>query len=74
MEVSGQLHAQAALPTGKEPVSHWIGGWVGCRAVLDVVMKSSKPLLGLESPIIQPVAQRCTTELSLLIIIKLSYL
>jgi hypothetical protein len=30
MEVSGQLHAPAALPPGKEPPgTHWIGGWVG---------------------------------------------
>jgi hypothetical protein len=37
MEVTGQLHALAALPTGKEPPgTHWIGGWVGPRAVLDV--------------------------------------
>jgi hypothetical protein len=29
--VSGQLHAPAALPPGKEPArgTHWIGGWVG---------------------------------------------
>jgi hypothetical protein len=26
--------------------------------------KNSQPLLGLEPPIIQPVAQRCTTELT----------
>jgi hypothetical protein len=29
--------------------------------------KNSQPLPGLELPIIQPVAQRCTTELSLLL-------
>jgi len=29
MEVSGQLHAPAALPQGKNPCYHWIGGWVG---------------------------------------------
>jgi hypothetical protein len=33
MDVSGQLHAPAALPPGKEPlVTYWIGGWVGPRA------------------------------------------
>jgi hypothetical protein len=31
MEVSGQLHAPAALPSG----IHWIGGWVGLRVGLD---------------------------------------
>jgi hypothetical protein len=33
MEVIGQLHAPAVLPSGKEPpITHWIGGWVGPRA------------------------------------------
>jgi hypothetical protein len=40
MEVSGQLHDPAALLPGKEPlVPHWIGGWVGPRAVLNAVVK-----------------------------------
>jgi hypothetical protein len=38
--VSGQLHAPAALPPGKEPPStHGIGDWVGPRAGLDDVEK-----------------------------------
>jgi hypothetical protein len=47
MEVSGQLHAPAALLPEKEPlVTHWIAGWVGPRAVLDAVVKRkiSQPL------------------------------
>jgi hypothetical protein len=33
--VSGQLHAPAAFPPGKDPTgTHWVGGWVGPRAVL----------------------------------------
>jgi len=40
MEVSGQLHTLADLPLGKEPPdTHWIGGWVGPRAGLDVMVK-----------------------------------
>ena len=35
MRVSGQLHAPAALPPGKRPGTHCIGGWVGPRAGLD---------------------------------------
>jgi hypothetical protein len=36
MEVSGHLHATAALPPGeKAPCTYWIGGWVGPRAGLD---------------------------------------
>jgi hypothetical protein len=65
MEVSGQLHAPAALPPGKEPlVPIWIGGWVGPRAVPDAVVKRKIPSPCREpnprTPIIQPVAQRYT--------------
>jgi hypothetical protein len=39
MEVSGQLHAPAALSPGKEPqVQIWMGGWVGHRAGLDFLI------------------------------------
>jgi hypothetical protein len=37
MEVSGQLHAPADLPSGKEP--HWIGGLAGSSVSLDAVEK-----------------------------------
>jgi len=42
MEVSGKLHALAALPPGespKAPGTHWIGGWVCPKAGLDTMMK-----------------------------------
>jgi hypothetical protein len=60
MEVSGQLHALE-----RDPGTHWIGGWVGPRAVLDaVVVKRKIPSPRRESnprtPIVQPVAQRYT--------------
>jgi hypothetical protein len=51
MEVSGQLHTLAAFTPGEEPpITHWIGGWVGTRAILDVVVKRIKfqPLPGME--------------------------
>ena len=35
MEVGGQRHAPADLPTGKRPSTHGIGGCVGPRAGLD---------------------------------------
>jgi hypothetical protein len=65
MEVSGQLHAPAALPPGKEPLVPiwWEAGWAP-RAVLDAVVKRKIPNPRRESkprtPIIQPVAQRYT--------------
>jgi hypothetical protein len=46
------------------PGTHWIGVWVGPRAVLDAVVKRNIPSPRRESnartPIIQPVAQRYT--------------
>jgi hypothetical protein len=36
MEASGQLHAPAALPPGKEPTgTYWIGGWEGPKTDLE---------------------------------------
>jgi hypothetical protein len=44
MEVSGQLHAPVALPPRERALgTHWIGGWVGPRAVLDAVVKRKIP-------------------------------
>jgi hypothetical protein len=48
----------------RAPGTHWIGGWVGPRAVLDAVVKRKIPSPLRESKpgtlIVQPVAQRCT--------------
>jgi hypothetical protein len=65
MEVSGQLHAPAALPQRKSlsyPLDKRLGGpqsQSGCSEE-----KNSQPLKGLEPLIIQPVAQCYTIELS----------
>jgi hypothetical protein len=60
MEVSGQFHAPAALPTGETaPGTHWLGGWVGPIADLDVMEKRKiLPLPGIEPRLssLQPVA------------------
>jgi hypothetical protein len=40
MDVNGQLHAPAALPPGEAPGAHWIGGWVGPKAVLNGVVQT----------------------------------
>jgi len=59
MKVSGQLHAPAALPPGKEPMV-WIRGGVGPSAVLDTVVKreipSSRRGSNPKTPIVQPLA------------------
>jgi hypothetical protein len=40
MRVGGQLLTPTALPPGKRPGTHFIGGWVGPRAGLDGCGKS----------------------------------
>jgi hypothetical protein len=56
--------ASCFTPREKAPGTHWIGGWVGPRAVLDLVVKRKIPSPHCESnprtPIVQPVAQRYT--------------
>jgi hypothetical protein len=51
-------------PRERAPGIHWIGGWVGPRAVLDAVVKRKTPsprqLSNPRTPIVQPVAQRYT--------------
>jgi hypothetical protein len=66
MEVSGQLHAPAALPPGKETLVPTDGrlGRPQSRSRRGGDEKNSQHLPGLEPPIIQPAAQRYTTELS----------
>jgi hypothetical protein len=48
-------------PKERAPGTHWIGGWVGSRTVLEAVMKRKIPSTRRESnpitPIVQPVAQ-----------------
>jgi hypothetical protein len=59
MGVGGQRHAPAALPPGKRPGTHCIGGWVGPRAGLDRCGKF-RPPPGFDPPTVQPVASRYT--------------
>jgi hypothetical protein len=64
MGVSGQRYAPAALyPRGKNPGTHWIGGWVGPRAGLDAgARRKICPCWGsnLDRPIDQPVVSHYT--------------
>jgi len=49
----------------RDPDTHWIGGWVGPRAILDVVVKREIPspcrVSNPRTLIIQPIAQ-CYTD------------
>jgi hypothetical protein len=53
-------HSGRFTPREGAPGTHWVGGWVGCRAGLDAVTKRKIPSPRRESnprtPIVQPVA------------------
>jgi len=53
------------IPKETAPGTHWVGGWVGSRAVLDVVVKREIHRPSWESnpriPIVQPITQ-CYTD------------
>jgi len=71
MEVGVQFHAPAALPPGKSPcypLDIRLGG-PQRRSGRSGDQINSKPLPGLESPIIKSVAQLYTAELSRLLIL-----
>jgi hypothetical protein len=58
-------HASRFTPRERAPGTHWIGGWVGPRAVLDAVVKRKIPSpspreLNPRTRIVQPVVQRYT--------------
>jgi len=55
-----QRHAPAALPSGKRPGTHYLGGWVGPRAGLDGCGKSRHPP-GFDPWTVQPLAS-CYTD------------
>jgi hypothetical protein len=63
-EWSASCPGRFITPRETVPGTHWIGGWVGPRAVLDAVVKRKIPNPRRESntrtPIVQPVAQRYT--------------
>ena len=66
MALGGQLHAPTALPPGKRPGTHCIGGWVGPRVGLDGCGKILPPP-GFDPRTVQPVArfQQCCTLINL---------
>jgi hypothetical protein len=73
MEVSGRLHASAAVPPGIKPPCYSLDRRLGepqIRSGRGGEEKNSYPLSGLEPSIIQPVAQRYTTELSRLNVVE----
>jgi hypothetical protein len=73
MEVNGQLHDPAAIAPEKEslvPLDRRLSGPQN-RSGHGGEEKNSQPLPGLEPPTIHSVAQRYTTELSRLIMLKI---
>jgi hypothetical protein len=52
---------------GNRPRTHWIGGWVGPRAGLNIAEKRKVlPLLAIESPPFQPLALHYTESVQLI--------
>jgi hypothetical protein len=60
----GSARPSRFIPKERTPGTHWIGGWVGPRAILNAVVKRKIPSPHRESnprtPIVQPVAQGYT--------------
>jgi hypothetical protein len=51
-------------PRKRTPGTHWTGGYVDAKPDMDTTVKRKFPALpGPELPVMQPVAQRYTTEL-----------
>jgi hypothetical protein len=54
MEVSDQFHTPAVLtPEKLHPGAHWIGGWVGPRAGLDVTEMENKDIAKVQNNLIR---------------------
>ena len=59
MEVSGQHHAPAVLPRGKDSGIHFLGSWVEPRVGLEVLGKEETllPLPEFKPRIVEPVVK-----------------
>jgi hypothetical protein len=57
-------------PRERAPGSHWIGGWVGSRAVLDAVMKRKIPSPRRQSNPKTPIVQRYTDWATVALILE----
>jgi hypothetical protein len=76
MEVSGYLHAPAALPAGKNPGTHFIGGSVGSRDGLNGLeegqiscrRRDSSP--GSSSPLLSRCGLRCPSSCTIAVYIE----
>jgi hypothetical protein len=66
--VGGQRHAPAALPLGKRPGTHCVGGWVGPKVGVDGCGKS-RPPTGIRSRTVQAVAS-CYTDSATMVYIQ----
>jgi hypothetical protein len=70
MEVNGQLHAPAALPSGNEPLIP-IGQEAGWAPESVWTQWGREKFPGFKPLIIQPIAQHYTTELSQLLVLQM---
>jgi hypothetical protein len=74
MGMSGQRHAPAALyHRGKDPGTHWTGGWVGPTACVDSQVRGKIICLcrgsNLDRPKVQSIADTILTELPRILIL-----
>jgi hypothetical protein len=58
MEIRGQIHTSLLYPQGNNPSTYWTGGYMGSRAILNV-LKKEKFLApaGIRTQIVQSVSQ-----------------
>ena len=74
MEVSGQLHAPATLPQGRDNCTHPIRSWVVPRDSMDRFGRENLlPLLGFKPRTVQPVASRYVAYVIMVHFVQLHY-
>jgi hypothetical protein len=56
-------HPGRFTPRERAPGTHWIGGWVGTRAILDVVVKKKIPSSHWESNPRTPIVQHTVSKI-----------
>ena len=74
MEVSGQLHALATLPQGRDNCTHPLRSWVVPRDSMDrFEHENLSPLPGFKPQTVQPVASHYIAYVILVHFVRLHY-